>query len=112
MAQLLVGMARFDIYRNAGAHAATTPFLVDVQSEHVSGLATRVVIPLRLVDRFPPVRLPRDLMPVFRIEDQACFLDTPKLAAVPRRELGQTLGSLQDQQDSIIAALDRLFGAF
>lgn len=105
-------MARFDIYSNAGAHATTTPFLVDVQSEHLSGLTTRVVIPLRLVDSFPPVRLPPDLMPVFRIQDQACFLDTPKLAVVPQRELGKTLGSLRDQQDCIIAALDGLFGAF
>jgi len=105
-------MARFDIYRNPGAHAATTPFLVDVQSEHLSGLNTRVVIPLRLVNSFPPVRLPQDLMPVLHIEGQACFLDTPKLAAVPQRELGQAIGSLRNQQDSIVAALDRLFGAF
>lgn len=105
-------MARFDIYRNPGAHASTTPFLVDVQSEHLSSLTTRVVVPLRLVDRFPPVRLPQDLMPVFHIEDQACFLDTPKLAAVPQRELGQMVGSLRYAQDNIVAALDRLFGAF
>lgn len=105
-------MARFDIYHNPGAHASTTPFLVDVQSEHLSGLTTRVVVPLRLVDRFPPVRLPQDLMPVFHIENQACFLDAPKLAAVPQRELGRTVGSLRYRQDSIVAALDRLFGAF
>jgi toxin CcdB len=105
-------MARFDVYRNTGAHAATTPYIVDVQSEHLAGLTSRVVVPLRLVSRFPPVRLPEDLMPLFHFEDQACFLDTPKLAAVPHRELGRKLGSLRDQQAAVVAALDRLFGAF
>ena len=105
-------MARFDIHRNGGLHSGTTPYLVNVQSEHLSKLNTRVVIPLRLVDKFPAVPLPQDLVPVFHVEGEACFLDTPKLAAVPFKELGQTLGSLRDPQDRIVAALDRLFGAF
>jgi len=105
-------MARFDVYRNSGAHAVATPFVVDVQSEHLSALNTCIVIPLRRLDSFPPVRLPEDLMPVFRIEDQDCFLDTPKLAAIPKRELGRAVGTLRHQQDRLVAALDRLFGAF
>lgn len=105
-------MARFDVYLNPGAHAAATPFLVDVQSEHLAGLNTCVVVPLRLVERFAPVRLPPDLLPVFRIEGRECFLDTPKLAAVPRRELSQPIASLRAEQDAIVNALDRLFGAF
>jgi len=31
-------MATFDVYCNPGAHAATIPFLVGVQSEHLIGL--------------------------------------------------------------------------
>lgn len=105
-------MPRFDIYRNGGPRSSTTPYLLDIQSDHLSALNTRVVIPLRLVASFPAVSLPQDLVPVFRIEDKACFLDTPKLAAVPYRELGQALGSLSGQHDLITSALDRLFGAF
>jgi len=105
-------MARFDVYRNPGAHAAATPFLVDVQSDHLAGLNTCIVVPLRRVDGFPSVRLPADLMPVFHIGDLQCFLDSPKLAAVPRRELGQRIDTLRGEQDRIVAALDRLFGAF
>ncbi|WP_396267386.1 CcdB family protein [Ideonella sp.] len=39
-------MARFDVYANPGSHAKTTPFLVDVQSDLLDGLDTRMVIPL------------------------------------------------------------------
>jgi len=40
-------MARFDVYANTGAHAQTTPYLLDVQSPLLDGLGTRVVVPLR-----------------------------------------------------------------
>ena len=60
---------------------------------------------------FLPVGLPQDLMPVFRIRDEACFLDTPELAAVLQRESDETVRSLPGRQDRIVAALDRLSGA-
>lgn len=105
-------MARFDIYRNPGQYAATTPFLLDVQSNHLGALATRIVIPMRRRDTFPQVDLPLDLTPIFTIEGIVHFLDTPKLAAVPVRTLGRPVTSLQQHQTDIINALDRLFGAF
>lgn len=76
-------MARFDVFSNPGGHAGT-PYVVEVQGNHLSGLATRVVIPLRRLDRIAPVPLPPDLIPVFIIEGIECMLDTPTLAAVPR----------------------------
>jgi toxin CcdB len=66
MARLL-NMARFDVYRNTGPHAETTPYLLDVQSDLLHGLETRVVVPLRRRDRFPAGRLPERLTPVFAI---------------------------------------------
>jgi toxin CcdB len=105
-------MARFDVYRNASRHATTTPFLLDVQSNHLGELATRIVIPLRRLDSFPNVKLPRDLIPIFMIERVECFLDTPALAAIPARELGVEIASLSKHQPEIISAIDRLFGAF
>ncbi|MBC3875161.1 CcdB family protein [Undibacterium flavidum] len=39
-------MARFDVYANTGKSKKATPFLIDVQSNVISGLATRIVIPL------------------------------------------------------------------
>lgn len=105
-------MARFDVYRNPGSHAGTTPYLVDVQTDLLDGLETRVVIPLRRADQFSTKQLPKDLTPVFLIEDVPCILETPKLAAVPSRMLKTPVMSLLPEQDHITGALDRLFYGF
>lgn len=104
-------MARFDVFSNPGGHTGT-PYVVEVQGNHLSGLATRVVIPLRRLDRIAPVPLPPDLIPVFVIEGIECMLDTPTLAAVPRSALTKPISSLVHRQDEIISALDRLFGGW
>lgn len=105
-------MARFDVYRNNGAHAADTPFLLDVQSDLLSGLDTRIVIPLRRRDRFPGVAIPANLVPVFEIDGVDCMMETPKLAAVPLRMLKAPVASLKERQFDIVAALDFLFHGF
>lgn len=103
-------MARFDIYRNSGSHQVSTPYLIDVQSNVLEPLNTRVVIPLTRLDHFLKVPLPKDLIPIIQIEGIACLLDTPKLAAIPKHELKVWVATA-DAQD-VIAALDRLFGAY
>jgi len=105
-------MARFDVYRNSGPLATSTPYLLDVQCALLDGLDTRVVIPLRRVDKFPEVNLSKDLTPVFDIEGVSCILETPKLAAVPTRLLKTYIKSLNDQQSLISNALDRLFQGY
>ena len=81
-------MARFDVYPNPGRHASATPYLLEVQSDLLDELDSRVVIPLRDAAQFPPVRLPERLMPTFEIEGKPFVLETPKLAAVPLRVRG------------------------
>ena len=102
-------MARFDVFPNPSGHAGA-PYVVEVQGNHLSGLATRVVVPLRRLDRIAPVPLPPDLIPVFTIEGVECMLDTPTLAAVPRSALTKPVSSLVHRQGEIISALDRLLG--
>jgi toxin CcdB len=104
-------MARFDVFLNPGQHPGT-PYVVEVQGNHLSGLATRVVVPLRRLDQIAAVPLPPDLIPVFVIEGIQCMLDTPTLAAIPRSELTIPITSLGHRQDEIISALDRLFGGW
>jgi len=38
-------MARFDVYANPGNHAKTMPYLLDVKSNLLHGLDSRMVIP-------------------------------------------------------------------
>ena len=105
-------MARFEVYRNSGAHAVEVPYLLDVQSDLLHGLETRVVVPLRRRDRFPAVPIPERLMPVFEVEGTACLMETPKLAAVPLRLLKTPVVSLAEGQARITGALDFLFQGY
>jgi toxin CcdB len=46
-------MARCDVYANPGHQAATTPYLLGVQSDLLDGLESRMVVPLRSLSAFP-----------------------------------------------------------
>ena len=105
-------MARLDVYANPGGHADTTPYLLDVQSDLLDGLDSRMVIPLRKLKHFPKVKLPTRLTPIFVIEGEEFLLETPKMGAVPQRVLKSPVTSLADDQAQITAALDFLFQGY
>jgi toxin CcdB len=100
-------VARFDLYRRPrGAKGC----LLDVQSQFLDHLRTRVVVPL-----LPPEEVPaplRDLHPRFVVEGEALLLATQLLGAIPLRELGRPIGNLAAEQDAISRALDLLFTGF
>jgi len=102
-------MARFDVYENPGKHAGTTPYLLDVQSDLLDGLDTRIVVPLRHLEHFKNIQLPRLLTPVFTVEGQEFLLETPKMGAVPRRLLKSRVTSLEEERVQIMGALDFCF---
>lgn len=105
-------MARFDVYANPGAHASTTPYLLDVQSNLLDGLDSRMVIPLRSVEHFSKVKIPTQLTPVLSIQGKDYLLETPKMGAVPRRVLQDCVASASEDQARITAALDFLFQGY
>ena len=105
-------MARFSVYENIGDHAKTTSFLLDVQTDLLSGLDARIVIPLRKASLYKKVQLPQDLMPIFSIKGSDFALETPKMAAVPSKILKKEIGSLKSQQHLVMTAIDRLFHGF
>ena len=106
-------MARFDIYPNPGhTKKSDVPYLLEVQSDLLSALDSRVVVPMRRVDRFDKVALPESLAPVFEIGGLPCFMETAKLAAVPAKILQTPVASLSDHHAAITAALDFLFQGY
>lgn len=105
-------MAQFDIYPNSGPGARTTPFVVDVQSDLLDDLDTRIVIPLRRRDAFPVSVLPTRLTPLVEVQGIECLLETPKMAAVPARILQQPAGSLIDRRNELTGAIDFLVHGF
>lgn len=99
-------MARFDIFQNEGGSG----YLLDVQSDLLSGLNTKVVVPL-LPKSSAPAPAQR-LNPIFEVEGQEVLMATQFMAAVTEGELRVGVGSLADQQHEISAALDMLFLGF
>lgn len=84
--------------------------MLDVQSDLLSGLNTRVVVPL-LTKSTAPTPAQR-LNPVFSIEGQELVMATHYMAAVPEGELRSGVGNLAEKQDEISVALDMLFLGF
>jgi len=105
-------MGRFDVYRNPFAGSADSPYLLDVQAELLDMLETRVVIPLRRLERLSGVRPPSDLTPIVEVGGISCLVDTAQLASVSVRALKKSVGSLADRRDDITRALDFLFQGY
>lgn len=100
-------MAQFDVCRNSNPESSRAiPYLLDVQSDLLEVLATRVVVPLVLATEMGKVA--NTLNPQFEIEGVCVVLSTPEIAGVPCRVLGEKIVSLQSQRGEIIAALDLL----
>ena len=99
-------MARFDIFQNEGGSG----YLLDVQSDLLSGLNTRVVIPLLPKPAAPSPA--QRLNPTFEVEGQELMMATQFMAAIPECELRVGVGNLAEQQQEISAALDMLFLGF
>jgi toxin CcdB len=101
-------MPRFDVYPMPGKGRAG--YVVDVQADLLSHLATRVVVPLLpLAGAPPPIA---DLNPVVEIEGIPLVLAVQALAAIPLRELKRPVASLADRQDQVTRALDTLLTGF
>ncbi len=105
-------MAQFTVYRNKSARTkATFPFLVDVQSDLLEDLQTRVVIPLSKAGALTKKPVSH-LTPILQFDGETYVLMTPELAGVARNDLGAAAGNLSDRRDAILAAMDFLLTGF
>ena len=100
-------MARLDVYPAPGRVAG---YVVDVQSDLLAELSTRVVVPLlpETIIRAAAARL----NPIFEIDGQRHVLIVQSIATVPCRELRRVVTSLKDQHDTVLAAVDLLLTGF
>ena len=101
-------MAQFDVYLNANPETSSEiPFLLDVQTDLLDNLATRVVAPFYLASAFG--KPASHLNPQCIINQTKVVLSAQELSGVPVNILGEKIANLQDQRGEIIAALDFLF---
>lgn len=101
-------MSQFSVHRNTNTVTKTAfPLLLDVQSDLIADLGTRVVIPLCLASTRKG-QLIGTLTPVFEVEGKSYVMLTPQLAGISKKQLGAAIANLSENRQKIIAALDLL----
>ena len=101
-------MAQYDVYPNPSPNPHSrraVPFVVDVQSGLLSGLRTRLVMPLSRVGAGAP-GLPRRLIPLFTIDGERLALHAHQSNSVEARSLKSPVGTLAASAGEIRDALD------
>lgn len=102
-------MAQFRVYQNPRSDGRERiPFVLDVQSNLLEQLPTRMVIPLVRDKMFPARRVSR-LNLRFNVNGQPVVMSPAEMGAVSAATLQQPMADLSAQRGDIIAALDLLF---
>ncbi|MFP7674583.1 CcdB family protein [Marivita sp. S0852] len=99
-------MPKYDVFPNPSGDG----FLLDVQSDLLSDLNTRVVVPLLPIAHAP--KPATRLNPVFDINGERVVMVTQFMAAVPMGMLVSSIGNLNAEFDKITAAVDMLMQGF
>jgi toxin CcdB len=100
-------MAQFDVHRNSGKHKDTIPFVVVVQSAQFNSYRRRVVVPLVRATAIGKVNYV-GFNPTFKIRGISVVLHPLEIVSIPTDQLGEMVGSLSDDSQLIVAALDEL----
>lgn len=98
-------MAQFDVFQNS--RAGLFSLLIDVQSDLLSRLETRVVVPMTTVKKLGAKPITR-LNPTVRVGGTEYVLVVQELAAVPLSALSKRVTSLASRRAEIVAAIDLL----
>ncbi len=97
---------QFDVYPNPSPRMRDVyPYVLDVQSDLLNALATRMVVPLSLTT-LPAFSLPQRLCPLVRVKDQSLMLVPFEAAPMDKRHLKSKVTSLRERADDIVAAMD------
>jgi len=101
-------MTQFAAHRNPNpATRSAIPFLLNVQSDLLEDLVTRVVVPL-----YEPAAIEggiiERLTPCVEINGAPYIAVTPELAGVPLKLLGAPVADLANHRQDVVAALDFL----
>jgi len=99
-------MPKYDVYRAPKGAG----YLLDVQTDLLGDLRSRVVVPL--LPRTQNYPIAKRLNPVFVLFDKEHIMVTELLAAVPKQMLTAPQANLSDHFAEITDALDMLFQGF
>jgi toxin CcdB len=101
-------MPQFAVYKNRNeATRGRFPLLLDVQSDLLEPLNTRVVVPLSPAATARS-RTMEALTPKLPVAGKEYVMVTPQLAAISVREIGTMVANVSSDRAKIIGALDLL----
>jgi toxin CcdB len=101
-------MSQFMLYKNLDQNTSQAyPYFVDVQSELLSTLNTRLVIPLTPLSLLEK-KAPSHLCPTVHLEQGDFVVLTQQMASIPAKILAEPVTDLSPFRDEIIAAIDFL----
>lgn len=99
-------MGQFCAYKNPNPDTRTQyPYLLNIQSDLLSGLRTTVVIPLAPTRMAAAMSLSR-LNPTFVIGGEGFTAITQDMAGIDRNQLGAQVCDLSAYRSDIVAAVD------
>ena len=97
---------QFDVYHNPSPRMREQyPFVVDIQSDLLGSLATRMVVPLTIT-QLASGDVPRSLCPMFQVQGLELMLLPFESAPIPKRLLKTDVQSLKRFASEIVAAMD------
>lgn len=100
-------MSQFVAYANADVVSKKLiPYYLDVQSNLIETVGSRVVVPLVTVERAGGVI--ERLMPCLSVGERRMVMDTAQVMGIPMRMLGKQVADLSDERHAILAAIDML----
>ena len=98
-------MAQYDVYPNPSRSAADgIPYVVVVQSDLLDALATRLTIPLAVLDA--AAKVPTALCPVITVKGQRLQALAHYAAPLPAKALKRPLVNVASQASALVSALD------
>ena len=99
-------MPKYDVFPNPSGDG----YLLDVQSDLLNELNSRLVVPL--LPAFSAPKPAKRLNPTFDFEDQQVVMATQFMGAVPTGILKTQVGRLDEESEKIISAIDMLIQGF
>lgn len=98
-------MAQYDVFNNpSGSASDGIPYVVVVQSDLLDGLATRLTIPLALLDG--SAKVPTALCPVIVVKGRRMHALAHYTAPLPAKLLRRPVDNVASQASALVSALD------
>ena len=98
-------MAQYDVFANPSLSAtAGIPYVVVVQSDLLDALATRLTMPLAVLD--VATKVPTVLCPVIMVKGQRLHALAHYAAPLPATALRRSVENVASQASALVSALD------